>query len=339
MMDFDSILTIDNLTIGYQRTRKSSIIVAEKINLSLEHGQLVCLLGPNGIGKSTLVRTIAGLQKPLSGCVLLNGEDIHQLSVQDLATRLSVVLTDRPDVGLLSGYALVALGRHPYTDWTGQLSAEDEAVIRWAVDAVGATDIAHQAISEMSDGQKQKMMIARALAQEPELMLLDEPTAFLDLPRRVEMMQLLRHLAHDTQQAILITTHDLDLALRTADTLWLMSADEICIGSPEDLVLNGAFEKAFEVDGVQFDQTTGTFVFNHIDNQQNVAISGEGVRYIWTKRALQRAGFTVSDNGYHTSELRIKITESAWQVKFVEDVKHCQSLADVIQSLRDFQAS
>jgi len=211
-------------------------------------------------------------------------------------------------------------------------------MIRWAVDAVGGQDVAHKAISEMSDGQRQKMMIARALAQEPKLMLLDEPTAFLDLPRRVEMMQLLRQLAHDTNQAILITTHDLDLALRTADTLWLMSKDRIRVGSPEDLVLSGAFEKAFEVDGVHFDQITGTFVFNYMDTKETVSVIGEGVRYIWTKRALERAGFIVPENGNQTATI-VKITDDEWQVSSDYGTQHCQSLAGVIQSLNALKVS
>ncbi|MCA9913206.1 MAG: ABC transporter ATP-binding protein, partial [Anaerolineae bacterium] len=278
------ILVTHDLTIGYRAPRKPDVIVAEKLSLMLRSGQLVCLLGPNGAGKSTLMRTIAGMQPPLAGSVSLQGEDIRRLKPRQLATRLSVVLTERPNVGLLNGYALVALGRHPYTDWMGRLSRHDEAVIRWAVEAVGAIDIAERPVMELSDGQRQKLMIARALAQESELILLDEPTAYLDLPRRAEIMQLLRHLAAETGRAILLSTHDLDLALRSADTLWLMSEGQVRVGTPEDMVISGKFEEAFQGEGVHFDRTTGAFSVEH-EKGRRIAVHGEGIPHIWTTHA------------------------------------------------------
>lgn len=280
------------LTIGYTAPRKLDVIVAREMNLSLHDGELVCLLGPNGAGKSTLMRTIAGMQKPLAGRVTLGRDDITRLTSRQLATRLSIVLTERPNVGLLNGYALVALGRHPYTDWTGRLSRYDEAVIRWSVEAVDAADIAERPVMELSDGQRQKLMIARALAQESDLILLDEPTAYLDLPRRAEIMRLLRHLAAETGRAILLSTHDLDLALRSADTLWLMSGGKVRVGVPEDMVLSGAFEDAFQSAGVTFDQETGAFSVER-NTGARVYVSGHGIPHTWTCRALKRAGFAL----------------------------------------------
>ncbi len=285
-----ALLETRELAVGYAAPRRSPRVVAAEINLTLGGGELVCLMGPNGAGKSTLMRTIAGMQKPLSGHVMLAGDDIARLTPRQLATHLSVVLTERPNVGLMNGYALVALGRYPYTDWTGRLSRYDEAVIRWAVDAVGARDLAERPVMELSDGQRQKLMIARALAQESELILLDEPTAFLDLPRRAEMMALLRHLAAETQRAILLATHDLDLALRSADTLWLMSGGRVRAGAPEDLVISGAFEDAFCGEGVTFNRATGAFSVEQ-ERGRAVIVRGDGIPHTWTRRALQRAGF------------------------------------------------
>lgn len=292
----NAILEASNLAVGYQTPRRSPVVVAENLHLNLAAGEMVCLIGPNGAGKSTLMRTLAGMQPPLRGNILLDGTDLRKLTPGERAKRLGIVLTERPNLGLLSGYALVALGRYPYSSWTGRLTRYDEAVIRWSVDAVGAGDLAEHPVMELSDGQRQKLMIARALAQEPQLILLDEPTAFLDLPRRVEILQLLRHLAHETGRTVLLSTHELDLALRTADTIWLMSDGIIHTGTPEDLVLNGAFEAAFSSEGIRFNKETGSFS-GHPQSGRVVTLSGHGVAAAWTRRALERAGFTLAYNG------------------------------------------
>lgn len=292
------ILQAKNLSIGYKTP------IHENLNLGLLAGELVCLIGPNGAGKSTLIRSLAGMQKALSGEILLMDKALTDYDSRSLAQQLSLVLTDRAEVGLLTGYALVSLGRHPYTDWAGNLSPNDEKVIRWAVAAVGAEDIAPRYVGELSDGERQKLMIARALAQEPALMILDEPTAFLDLPRRVEMMILLRRLAHSTGRAILLSTHDLDLALRHADNIWLLpKGGEMAIGAPEDLVLNGAFEAAFRSEGVIFDVETGSFRSEQ-PSEQSVSIIGEGLAAIWLRRALERAGYRVIAAAFKKVEIR-----------------------------------
>ncbi len=286
-------LVAADLAVGYRHPRRPPITVVEGLHLSLQAGELVCLLGPNGAGKSTLLRTLAGLQPPLAGRIWLEGEELGQLSAQALARRLSIVLTERVDVGNLSAWGLVALGRHPYTDWTGRLTPQDQAVVAWAIRAVGAETLASRLVSELSDGERQKVMIARALAQEPRLMLLDEPTAFLDLPRRVEIMGMLRTLAQETQRAILLSTHDLDLALRSADRIWLLAQDgSLQIGAPEDLVLSGAFQAAFHSDGVEFDPQAGAFRISQ-NGAGTVHLAGEGLARTWTRRALERVGFQV----------------------------------------------
>lgn len=292
-------LQTEHLTIGYTTSGKRPVVVARGLDLTLTQGELVCLLGPNGAGKSTLMRTLAGMQPPLGGRVRINGDDVSALKPRELAARLSVVLTDRPNIGLMNGYALVALGRHPYTDWTGRLSRYDEAVVHWAVESVGALDVAERPVMELSDGQRQKLMIARALAQESQVILLDEPTAYLDLPRRVEIMHLLRQLAAHTQRAVLLSTHDLDLALRSADTLWLMSGGRVRVGTPEDLVLNGAFEDTFGSAGVTFDRASGAFNVVQTGGKL-IGVVGQGAAHTWTCRALVRAGFTLAAEGVLT---------------------------------------
>ena len=234
-----------DVTIGYRRRRQPDIVLASQLNLRLRPGTLVGLLGVNGVGKSTLLRTLAGTQAPLAGSVLLAGRDLRRLGAGDLARRLSMVLTRSPSAVAMTGFELVALGRLPHTDWLGKLRADDRRMVAWALEAVDARDLANESVAELSDGQRQKLMIARALAQETEVMLLDEPTAFLDLPRRIETMQLLKALAHDTSRAILAATHELDLALRHCDALWLMSGRGIQVGEPAQLAGDGSISRAF----------------------------------------------------------------------------------------------
>jgi iron complex transport system ATP-binding protein len=233
------------LAIGYRQGRRTRV-VHRGLNLCLRRGALTALLGPNGAGKSTLLRTLAGLQPPLAGEVWLDGRRLHALSAHELARHLAVVLTDRVDAGYMSAYALAALGRYPYTSWDGRLTAEDEAIVQEAMRAARCESLAARMASELSDGERQRVMLARALAQQTPIILLDEPTAFLDLPRRIEIMHLLRDLAHDTGKAFLISTHDLELALRLADELWLMAADgTFAVGAPEEICRRGDLLRVF----------------------------------------------------------------------------------------------
>ena len=327
------ILETHDLTAGYPRSAgRDAVSVVNSVSETLHAGELVCLVGPNGAGKSTLLRTLAGMQPAMSGTVSLLGQDIRAMKSEARAKLLSLVLTHKIDAGFLTGYALVALGRSPYTGWMGQLSANDHEIIHEAIRLVGAQNLADRVFSTMSDGERQKILIARALAQEPRLMILDEPTAFLDLPRRVECMALLRDLAHRTHRAILLSTHDLDLALRCADRIWLLPyGGELRTGVPEDLVLNGAFETAFENLGVQFDVTTGTFQQAHRPTRQ-IVLMGAGVRYFWTKRALEREGYhvhAVAVPGLRCVHIEDGSAVDCWRV----DGNACKSVGELLELL------
>ena len=329
----EAILKTKNLAVGYKHGRRSSRVVARDIDVSLRRGEFVCLLGPNGAGKSTLIRTLVGMQQPLDGHVYLMGRDIADMSATEVAQVLSVVLTDRMSVGIMAVRDLVGLGRYPHTDWIGRFTDEDERVVSWAIRAARAEDLAYRNVAELSDGERQKVMIARALAQQPDLMILDEPTAFLDLPRRAEIMALLQDLAHSKGKAILLSTHDLDLALRCADRIYLLPFEgALQTGAPEDLILNGAFEGAFQSDGVRFDADTGAFKLNAQRGRASVAVSGEGRRAYWTKRALERVGFRVQDGG---SEWRVNIREGdTWCVEHSGLVREYDSICDLIAALK-----
>jgi len=326
------VLETCDLAIGYSAPVRRQ--VAEQITVQLWPGELVCLLGPNGAGKSTLLRTLARMQRPLAGQVRLQGEDMGQLKPRDLARRLSVVLTERIEVSRLTVAALVALGRYPYTEWSGQLSAADDQIIHWALQTVGILELAHRSVTELSDGERQKAMLARALAQEPTVLMLDEPTAFLDLPRRVVIMNTLRRLAREGNYAILLSTHDLDLALRCADRIWLLPLQgPVQVGAPEDLVLNGALQTAFQSEGVEFDSYTGSFKLSQ-PIVGHVALSGDGLARRWTERALERAGFSLNEQAtdLHIT-VAVDIDRLSWRIDKGDTAIECRSLLEVVARL------
>ncbi|MEM6800294.1 MAG: ABC transporter ATP-binding protein [Bacteroidota bacterium] len=328
------ILSLKDLMIGYKQ-KKEKKVIARDISVDLKKGELVCLLGPNGAGKSTLMRTISGAQKPLGGQVILDNKHIQEYSAKELAKKLSLVLTERVHAGMLTAYEVVALGRYPHLNWTAKFSDRDHELIQWAIEMAGADELAERVLAELSDGERQKIMLARALAQEPELMILDEVTAFLDLPRRVEIMQLLRKLAHDAGKAILLSTHDMDLALRSADRIWLLpKGGNLQVGAPEDLVLNGAFEEAFKSEGVSFDRFSGAF---HIEEAQKkpVQLVGEGEAVAWTRRALEREGFSLQDQ----AALRVEVWEEKdrlrWKLEQKDQLEEFDSIYQLISTIRE----
>ena len=213
-------ITLKNLVVGYHDGRHTRQL-NHAANEEAHDGMLTCLIGANGAGKSTLLRTIAGFQLPLEGTVLLGGDDVRALSPRQRAERMAVVLTDRPDVMCTTVWEMVATGRAPFTGFWGRLSGKDRDIVTRSLRLVGIEWMADRTVASLSDGERQKVMIAKALAQQTPVVLLDEPTAFLDYPSRVEVMQLLLNIAHEEHKTVLLSTHDLDLALHTADRIWL----------------------------------------------------------------------------------------------------------------------
>jgi iron complex transport system ATP-binding protein len=278
------------------------------LDCELRRGRLVALLGPNGAGKSTLLKTLAGLLPPLGGEIQLAGRPLAAMAPEERARQVAVVFTERFTAPHLLASELVALGRHPHTGWHGRLSPTDRDAVLEALDAVGAAALAMRNVDELSDGELQRVAIARALAQEAEILLLDEATAYLDLPRRVETFELLRRLAHQEGKSILISTHDLDLALRSADELWLLapagsSPAAMFRGAPEELALAGTFGQVFASPEVRFDLDSGAFRFDR-RRRGRLAVElpqglGERARRegIWLLRALERLGFELAPEG------------------------------------------
>ena len=335
----NTVLQLKNLTTGYAGKGNKKVVTAD-INAELHEGELVCLIGPNGAGKSTLMRTISGTQKPLQGEVFLNGTDIYSIPPKQLARKLSLVLTEKVNAGMLSAYEVVALGRYPHTGWSGKLSERDHEVIQEAIEMAGATELAQRSLFELSDGERQKIMVARAFAQEPEVMILDEVTAFLDLPRRVEVMKLLKNMAHESGKCILLSTHDMDLAMRGADRIWLLPKDEdLQIGSPEDLVLDGSFEEAFSSEGVSFDLESGSFRI-HGHYHSTVSIGG-GPRSViqWTERAMERIGVKVTEDA--PQQVLVEKGEKGLVWKLSEGTNEVQyhSIQDLVLAMRQIETT
>ena len=242
------------LTTGY-RSKRGEHVVSKQITATLQAGELTCLLGPNGAGKSTLLRTLAAFQPPLSGEMLLDGQLLQEYTAQQLAMRIGVVLTERPSIKGMRVREMVAMGRSPYTGFWGGLKAEDEKAVDEAIAQVGIHNLERRQVDTLSDGERQKVMIAKALAQQTPIIFLDEPTAFLDFPSKVEMLLLLRRLAREMQKTVFLSTHDIELALQTADRLWLMGRDteELIIGTPRELAATGALPRFFSGPGIVFD--------------------------------------------------------------------------------------
>ncbi|MBD5370219.1 MAG: ABC transporter ATP-binding protein [Bacteroides sp.] len=248
-----------DLTTGY-RAGGHMRVVTTSLSESLRAGEMTCLLGPNGAGKSTLMRTLAGFQKPLGGSVEILGRDIRSIAIDELARLVSVVLTERPMVENMDVEAMVGLGRMPYTGFWGRLGKKDREAVGEAIELIGIGELRHRMVQSLSDGERQKVMIAKAIAQETGVIFLDEPTAFLDYPSKVEIMTLLRSLAREHGKVIFISTHDIDMAFQIADRLWLIDRKlGVCTGTHRQLVDSGDIERYFLRPGLTFDKRDGLF--------------------------------------------------------------------------------
>ncbi len=285
-----------NLSIGY-RTGKQEKIVHEHLNFQLHAGELTCLLGANGTGKSTLLRTLSASQPALGGTLDILGKPLTEYTEKERSRTIGVVLTDKTFAGGLSVYELVGLGRQPHTGFFGRLNKEDKRIIEEAMEHVGIAHKAHSYTAELSDGERQKAMIAKALVQECPLILLDEPTAFLDVVSRIEIMHLLHRLAEEQQKAILLSTHDIEQALVLSDKLWLLSKEHgLQTGVTEDIILNHQMENLFDKKDIRFDYDHGVY-YPLANGQKKIAVSSEDKTLLhWAINALNRHGYQCVSN-------------------------------------------
>jgi iron complex transport system ATP-binding protein len=311
------VLQTTNLEVGYKKNNHNQILF-EPLSLTLNQGELVCFMGSNGIGKTTLIKTLAGIQAPIMGTV-----------ARHYST--AIVLTDKISGSLMTVRDLVTYGRYPHLNWWLKLNDEDHQQIENAIRKVHLESIAEKQLSQLSDGQMQMAMIAKALAQNANILLLDEPTAHLDLNNRVEIMNLLRTLARETGKTILVATHELDLALQTADKIWLATQDKkIVTGIPEDLVLDGTFDTVFQLKG--FDLKTGKI--SHTPYRKTlVQLEGSGPEYLWTKNALERNGYEIEPDASTIIRVLTLSNKINWELTQNNINTQFNSLAELLRAL------
>lgn len=321
-----TLLETHSLVIGYGQK-----VIQQGLSLKIEEGKIIALMGQNGVGKTTFLKTINGLLAPLGGEIRLGGKDITKITRQEIATRFSLVLTEKPSNSNLTVVELVALGRHPYSNWLGLLNDLDKKAIQTAMDKTKINYIAEKKVSELSDGQLQKVMIARALAQETQLIVLDEPVAHLDLNNKIEVMLLLKDIAKEGK-GILISTHDIQVTTQISDELWLFDfMSSVESGIPEDLILNNKLEKALFLEEHPYDMIHHRLIS---DGQgPKIKVSGDPKIKYWTEQALTRLGFSLGP-----SEVEVDCQLEGWRVNGDAD-KNIKSIKDLFDLLSTMKVS
>ena len=295
------IISLENVSIGYQQ----DAVLLSNIRLRVGPGELVALIGRNGTGKSTLLKSMIGLLPGLGGAFNLEGKPIHQYDLPERARLVSFVSSQITHLPSLTVGELVALGRLPYTGWMGRLGPSDHALVNQALEEVQMGLFAHRKVERLSDGERQRAMIARAFVQDTRLMVLDEPTAFLDIPNTFDLIRILSRF-RDRGKSIVYSTHDLETAMLCADKMWVIHEGEILEGAPEDLGLSGLFDDLFRSSGIGYDEPSGRFLFKR-SSLGSIRLEGEDeTARGWTTKTLERLGYQVNSRG----EMRLHIKKS-----------------------------
>jgi iron complex transport system ATP-binding protein len=325
------ILSTDSLRIGYFSGNIENTLLSP-LNASADRCELIAVIGRNGIGKSTLLRTLTGLQKPLGGEIFYLGKNIRDYPRIELAKIVSYISTEIVRVSNMSVYDLVALGRFPYTNWIGKIEKHDNEKILEALEKTSMQSFRSKFILELSDGERQKAMIARIMAQDTEIMVMDEPTAFLDIASKYEILHLMHRLSGNNGKTIIFSTHDLQMAINQADKIWLLLDDKLIEGSPEDLMITGAFDHLFDSSTVFFNSEDGTFSFRN-DTKGSIYIEGEGTTRHWTEKAVNRAGFSVSKEKSFPYLIIPTGSNKNWQLSTGAFIQEFNSVYDLITYL------
>jgi iron complex transport system ATP-binding protein len=288
----NEILSLDSLRIGYISGNSRNVLLAP-LYATASKGELIAVIGRNGIGKSTLLRTLTGIQPSIEGSIFISGRDIKDFSRLELAQKVGFISTEIVKITNMTVYELVSLGRFPYTNWIGKIERIDHEIIMDSIMKTGMENLYDRNISELSDGERQRAMIARVLAQDTEIVIMDEPTAFLDIKSKYEIVHLMHDLALKRGKTIIFSTHDLSIAISQADKIWLTLSEKLVQGAPEDLMIQGAFDHLFDSSVVGFNSKDGSFSFRG-EERGVFYVGGSGSKRYWTERAVIRAGYRVS---------------------------------------------
>ena len=328
-------LEMKDVGIGYAKGDAMPIMLADQLSMKVRTGEIIGLIGRNGCGKSTLLRTLVKLQLPLKGKIKVDGKDIHSIPRLEFARSVGFVSTENVAIQHITVAELVSLGRFPYTNWIGSFSSDDKSAVSKAIDLAGIGHLSKKYLHELSDGERQKTMIARVLAQDTQIMVLDEPTAFLDLPNRYELLRLLNELAHNNGKTVIYSTHDLNIALHESDKLWLMASGKIIEGAPEDLIISKGFHKLFENSDLDFDMDTAGFRMKR-EFSGDIMISGDAGLNLWTSRALERIGIKTGrvdkDEGHIITGYQNGMP--CWSLQLDDKTQNFNSIYDLISSLK-----
>jgi iron complex transport system ATP-binding protein len=324
-------ITLEALRIGYRKGPRKDLPLTVPLSFTAGTGEMVGIVGPNGVGKSTLLRTLARQQEALGGRILLQGEPVEQFARHAFARLCSFVPAGHLPVHRLTVYDTVATARYPYTGWQGRLSPADKEAVLQALEAVRLSPLQRRQVGELSDGERQRTLIARALAQETPLVLLDEPTAFLDIPNRYEVLQTMREISQQKDKLFIFSSHDLEFLLETADKIWLIYPGEAFEGSPEDLLRENRFNTLFRNTGITYEIGKGLHI-PHPAGRGRITLSGDPQGTQWVEKGLERAGFTVMTTDEEPSGTR-HITVRNKKIQLKEKIPGPEKEFDSIYSL------
>jgi iron complex transport system ATP-binding protein len=326
------ILKLNSLKIGYISGKIENVLIPP-ITACANNGELIALIGRNGIGKSTLLRTLTGLQPALGGEIFYDNKEILDYSRMELAQKVGYFSTEIIKVSNMTVFDLVALGRFPHTNWIGKIDEKSHKAIKNAIGMTGMSAFSERYVSELSDGERQKAMISRILAQDTGIMIMDEPTAFLDIGSKYEILHLMHILTRDKSKTIIFSTHDLNMAISQADKIWLLLDNKLIEGAPEDLMIAGAFDHLFDSSPVHFNSDDGSFSFRSV-SKGGLYLEGDDIRRKWTEKAINRAGFSISDVKTDPYIILPSESDSYWQLSDVDTLKKFKSVYELVSFLR-----